>query len=99
MTSIFKTWFKGSGIWSNYGKGILTQRSKEPPIFASRIPLLKRLLDRLLCIFPLCRFLKRILSQHTLQSLQLHRVSRWHQMVVVDRLDEGLDLAVFCLTS
>ena len=79
--------------------GILTQRSKEPPVLTRRVTLLKCLLDRLLRLLPLRDLLECICRDNSLQSFQLEVVSRGHQVVVVDDLDEGLDLASLCLTG
>lgn len=72
--------------------GILTQRGEEPAVLATSVPLLERLLDRLLGLFPLADFLEGICREDTLQAFELERVAGWHQVVVVDRLDEWLDL-------
>ncbi len=80
-------------------KLVLTQRSKEPPILPARVSLFQRLLYRFLCILPLRNLLERIVRNHALQTLQLQSVARWHQVVVIDGLDEWLNLAAFCLAG
>ncbi len=75
----------------------LTQRRKKPPILPTRIPILQRLLHRLLRLLPLANLLKRIIRHHPLQPFQLQRVACRHQMVVVHNLDERLHLAALRL--
>lgn len=69
---------------------VLTQRSKEPPILATRVPLFQRLLHGLLCILPLTYFLKCIIRHHALQTFQLQCVPCRHQVVIVDGLNKWL---------
>ena len=77
----------------------LTQRCKEPPILPTQIPLLQRLLHRLLRLFPLAHLAESIIRYHALQTLQFEGVPRGHQVVVVDDFDEGLDLAALGLAG
>lgn len=68
------------------------QRREKPPILSRLVSILQRFLHLLLCFLPLTDLLERIVADHTLQPLQLKRISRRHQMVVVDHLDKRLDL-------
>ena len=68
------------------------QRGKEPPILPARVPLLQRLLDILLGLLPLADLLEGVVANDVLEALELERVARRHQVVVVCDLDEGLDL-------
>ncbi len=43
---------------------------EEPSVLAALVSLLQRLLDCLLCLFPLADFLKCVVAHHSLQSLQ-----------------------------
>jgi hypothetical protein len=83
----------------NAGSGLLTKRSEEPSVLAGRVALLQGLLDSLLCFLALRDLLEGIGSNNTLKSLQLECVTCWHQVVVVDDLDEWLDLAALDLAS
>ena len=76
-----------------------TKRSEEPSVLSRRVSLLQSLLHSLLRILPLRNLLESIRSNNTLQSLQLECVSCWHQVVVVDDLDEWLDLGSLGLTG
>jgi len=73
-----------------YGKR--TQRGEEPSVLARRVSLLQSLLHGLLSILPLRLLLEGIRGDNSLQSLQLECVACWHEVVVVDDLDERLDL-------
>jgi len=76
-----------------------TKRSEEPSVLSRRVSLLQSLLHSLLRVLPLRNLLESIRSNNTLQSLQLECVSCWHQVVVVDDLDEWLDLGSLGLTG
>src|SRR3569833_226524 len=66
-----------------------TQRRKEPPVLPTRVPLLERLLHRLLGLLPLADLHERVVGDDALQAFQFERVPGWHQVVVVDDLDES----------
>lgn len=76
-----------------------TKRGEEPSVLSRCVPLLQCLLDSLLRVLSLRHLLESIRSHNTLQSLQLECVSCWHQVVVVDDLDEWLDLGSLLLTG
>lgn len=78
---------------------VRTERSEEPSVLARGITLLQCLLDSLLCLLTLRNLLEGIGSDNTLESLQLERVACWHQVVVVDDLDERLDLGALGLAG
>lgn len=77
----------------------LTKRSEEPSVLARGVTLLQCLLDSLLGILTLGNLLEGIGGNNTLQSLQLECVACWHQVVVVDDLDERLDLGALGLAG
>jgi len=57
------------------------------------VTLLKQLLDRLLGVLALATlFLERVGRDDALECIELERVARRHQVVVVDDLDKRLDL-------
>lgn len=70
-----------------------TKRSKEPPVLPTGVPILKSLLNSLLSLLALRHLLESIVRDNTLQPFKLERVTGRHEVVVVDGLDEGLDLA------
>jgi hypothetical protein len=74
-----------------------TKRGEEPSILSRGVSLLKSLLDGLLRVLPLRHLLEGVGRHRALQALQLQRVPRGHQVVVVDDLDERLDLAALLL--
>ena len=74
-----------------------TQRGEEPPVLAARVALLQHLLDRLLGILTLADLLECVGRDDALETLELEGVAGGHQVVVVDDLDEGLDLAALLL--
>lgn len=74
-----------------------TQRGEEPSILSAGVSLLQHLLNRLLRVLPLADLLEGIVGDSALEALELERVSRGHQVVVVDHLDEGLDLGALVL--
>lgn len=76
-----------------------TQRSEEPPVLPAGVSLLKHLLNRLLGVLPLRNLLERVGGDDSLEVLELERVSRGHQVVVVYHLDEGLDLVALVLAG
>lgn len=80
-------------------RGDRTQRGKEPSVLSAGVSLLQHLLDRLLRVLPLADLLEGVVGDSALEALELERVSRGHQVVVVDDLDEGLDLAPLVLAS
>lgn len=69
-----------------------SQWGEEPSVLPAQVSLLQSLLDVLLRILSLRNFLERVVRDDALQSFQLKRVSRRHDVVVVDHLDEWLDL-------
>ena len=80
-------------------KGIThTQRSEEPPVLPARVAILQNLLDSLLSLLALADLLEGIGRQSTLQTLELQSITRRHQVVVVDDLDERLDFASLVLS-
>ena len=78
---------------------VRTERSEEPSVLARGITLLQCLFDSLLCLLALRHLLEGIGSDNTLQTLQLECVARWHQVVVVNDLDERLDLGALGLAG
>jgi hypothetical protein len=76
-----------------------TQWGEEPAVLARGVSLLQSLLDGLLGVLTLGNLLEGIGGDNTLQALQLKSVSGWHQVVVVDDLDERLDLAALGLAG
>ena len=68
------------------------QRSEEPSVLSTQVSLLQSLLHVLLRLLPLADLLECIVGDDTLQSFQFECVSRRHDVVVVDELDEWLDL-------
>ena len=70
-----------------------TKRSEKPSVLSARVALLQHLLDRLLGLLPLADLLESVTRDGALQTLQLQGVAGGHEVVVVDHLDEGLDLA------
>ncbi len=76
-----------------------TKRREEPSVLSRNISLLESLLYSLLGLLSLRNLLERIGCDSPLQTLQLQRVTCRHQVVVIDKLDEWLDLASLCLTG
>lgn len=74
-----------------------TQRSEEPPVLPAGVSLLEHLLNRLLGVLPLRDLLERVGRDDALEALELERVARGHEVVVVYDLDEGLDLVALFL--
>ena len=70
-----------------------TKRSEEPSVLSRCVSLLQSLLHGLLRVLPLRLLLECICGNNSLKSLQLERITCWHQVVVVDDLDKWLDLA------
>jgi len=70
-----------------------TERSEEPSVLSRCVSLFQSLLHGLLSILPLGLLLECICGNNSLKSLQLECVTCWHQVVVVDDLDEWLNLA------
>lgn len=79
--------------------GVLTEWGEEPAVLSRCVTLLQCLLDSLLRILSLRNLLESVRSHNALKSLQLQSVTGWHQVVVVDDLNEWLDLAAFGLTG
>lgn len=71
----------------------LTQRSEEPSVLSTGVALLQGLLDSLLGLLTLRHLLEGLVGNDALEALQLESVAGGHQVVVVDGLDEGLELA------
>lgn len=76
-----------------------TQWGEEPPVLAALVSLLKRLLDVLLGVLSLGNLLEGVVGDSTLQTLELKGVAGWHDVVVVDDLDEWLDLGALLLAG
>lgn len=76
-----------------------TQRSEKPPVLAARVALLQHLLDSLLGLLTLADLLEGLSRDDGLETLELEGVAGGHQVVVVDDLDEGLDLAALLLAG
>ena len=74
-----------------------TERGEEPPVLAADVALLQDLLDALLRLLALGDFLEGIGRDDALEALELEGVACGHQVVVVYRLDEGLDLGSLVL--
>lgn len=64
---------------------------EEPLVLASLVLLLKSLLDLLLGLFSLGWLLEGVGGNNGLEGVEFESVTSWHQMVVVDDLDEWLD--------
>lgn len=77
----------------------LTKRCEEPPVLSAQVPLLQSLLDSLLCVLPLADLGESVGCDCALETLELKRVARRHQVIVVDDLDERLDLAALGLAG
>ena len=73
--------------------GVLTERGEEPPVLAALVSLVEGLLDGLLGLLPLADLLESVGGDGVLEALKLEGVTGGHEVVVVDDLDEGLDLA------
>jgi hypothetical protein len=82
---------------TNSGGNAPTQGRKEPSVLPTRVPLLQRLLDRLLRILPLRNLLEGVVADDVLQAFQFEGVACRHQVVVVYDLDEWLDLVASLL--
>lgn len=78
---------------------MLTQRCKKPAILPTQISLLQRLLHRLFCLLPLAHFGERLVCDDSFETFQFERVTCWHDVVVVDNLDERLHLAALVLSG
>lgn len=76
-----------------------TQRGEEPSVLAAGVSLLQNLLDSLLGVLSLADLLEGVCGDGALDALELKGVSGGHQVVVVDDLDEGLDLAALLLSG
>ena len=76
-----------------------TERGEEPSVLSARVALLKSLLDGLLGLLTLGDLSEGLVGDNALQTLKLEGVSCWHQVVVVDDLDEWLDLAALVLAG
>lgn len=64
---------------------------EEPLVLASLVLLLESLLDLLLGLFSLGWFLESVGGNNGLEGVEFESVTSWHEMVVVDDLDEWLD--------
>lgn len=78
---------------------VLTEWSEEPAVLAGGVTLLKGLLDGLLGVLTLGNLLEGLGRDNTLKTLKLESVACWHQVVVVDHLDEWLDLGALGLAG
>lgn len=81
------------------GKVSHTQRREEPSVLAARVTLLQNLLHRLLGVLTLGDLLEGVVGDDALEALKLKSVASGHQVVVVDKLDEGLDLVALLLAG
>ena len=79
--------------------GERTQGGEEPSVLSAGVSLLEDLLDVLLRILTLADLLEGIVGDGALEALELEGVTGGHQVVVVDDLDEGLDLAALGLAG
>ncbi len=77
----------------------LTEWGEEPAVLAGGVTLLKGLLDGLLGVLTLGNFLESLGGDGSLKTLELESVASWHQVVVVDDLDEWLDLGALGLAG
>ena len=75
------------------------QRCEEPPVLPTHVSLLQRLLDRLLRLLPLTNLGERLVCDNALEALELERVTRRHQVVVIDDFDKRLDFAALGLAG
>jgi hypothetical protein len=64
---------------------------EEPLVLASLVLLLESLLDLLLSLFSLRWFLESVGGNNGLEGVEFESVTSWHEMVVVDDLDEWLN--------
>ena len=78
---------------------VLTEWGEEPAVLAGGVTLLKGLLDGLLGVLTLGNLLEGLGRDNTLKTLKLESVACWHQVVVVDHLDEWLDLGALGLAG
>ena len=76
-----------------------TERGEEPSVLAAGVALLESLLDSLLGLLALGDLGESLVGDDALEAFELEGVSGWHQVVVVDDLDEWLDLAALVLTG
>lgn len=65
---------------------------EEPLVLAGLVLFFQSLLDNLLSFFSLGWLRQGVWGDGVLERLDVQRVSGWHQVVVVDQLDEWLDL-------
>lgn len=72
--------------------GLESELGKEPLVLTGLVLLLQSLLDNLLGFFFLGWLSQCIWGNGVLEVLNVQRVSCWHQVVVVDQLDEWLNL-------
>lgn len=86
-------------ISKSQNPGALTEWGEEPSVLAGGVTLLEGLLDGLLGVLTLGNLLESIGRDNALKSLQLESVTGWHQVVVVDDLDEWLDLGALGLAG
>lgn len=78
---------------------VLTEWGEEPAVLAGGVTLLKGLLDGLLGVLTLGNLLEGLGRDRSLKTLKLESVAGWHQVVVVDHLDEWLDLGALGLAG
>lgn len=76
-----------------------SQRREEPSVLSARVTLLQNLLHLLLGILTLGDLLEGVVADDALEALELEGVAGGHQVVVVDKLDERLDLVALLLAS
>lgn len=65
---------------------------EEPLVLTGLVLFFQSLLDNLLSFFSLGWLRQGVWGDSVLERLNVQRVSSWHQVVVVDQLDEWLDL-------
>ncbi|SGZ51696.1 CIC11C00000003486 [Sungouiella intermedia] len=66
---------------------------EEPLVLTGLMLFFQSLLDNLLGFFSLGWLVQGVWGDNVLERLNVQRVSGWHQVVVVDQLDEWLDLS------
>jgi len=68
------------------------ERSEEPPVLATGVPLFQRLLDVLLRVLALGNLLECVVADDALEAFELEGVTGGHEVVVVCDFDKRLDL-------
>jgi len=97
MQSILHSVRQSHCRWGEKENRSKSQWGEEPPVLSADVSLLERLLDGLLGVLSLRNLLECVVGDDTLEALELKSVTGWHDVVVVDDLDERLDLGALVL--